>query len=140
MYIGEYRTQLGDKNRVALPIGLRREIDGNVIVTRGYERCLLLLDKKHWESLLEKINTNPLLNMNVRDTKRYLLGGAFEIELDKQGRFVIPDSLKSFSGIEQKIIFLGVGEWIEVWAEDSWNIKLENLHNNASEIADRLST
>ncbi|BCX14192.1 MAG: division/cell wall cluster transcriptional repressor MraZ [Candidatus Dojkabacteria bacterium] len=140
MYLGEYRTQLSEKNRVALPKNLRKELDNEVILTRGYEKCILMLDKKHWDGLLQKINQNPLLKMDVRDTKRYLIGGAFEVELDKQGRFVIPDSLRLFSGIEDKIVFLGVGEWIEVWDEASWDAKLENLTNNASEIADRLST
>jgi MraZ protein len=77
--------------------------------------------------------------MSVRDTKRYLLGGATEIELDKQGRFVIPDYLMSHAKIETEIVFLGVGEWVELWSKAQWDAKSELLSRNASDIAERLA-
>lgn len=140
MYIGEFTTQLGEKNRVAIPKRLREQLEESIIVTRGYEQCLLLVDEHHWESLLGSINQNPLLQMDVRDTKRYLLGGAFELELDKQGRFVMPESLISFGELEKSVVFLGVGEWIEIWGQSQWEAKLEKLTKQAGEIADRLET
>jgi MraZ protein len=140
MFIGEYATQLGEKNRLAIPKKLRDEINGGVILTRGYENCLIMVDTSRWETLIKEINTRPLLSMNVRDTKRYIIGGAVEIEHDTQGRFVLPESLKEFGNINEKIIFLGVGEWIEIWDEDRWKNKLNELSKNVSDIAERLST
>lgn len=140
MYIGEFKTQLAEKNRVAVPKKLRELLEQKIYVTRGYEHCLLLMDEHHWEKLILSINTNPLLKMDVRDTKRYLLGGAFEIELDKQGRFVLPDSLKTFASIDLQVTFLGVGEWIEIWSENEWDNRLDNLKKEAGEIAERLQT
>lgn len=139
MLIGEYETQLGEKNRVAIPKKLRDQLTGEIILTRGYENCLILLDKKRWERLIDEVNLKPLLSLNVRDTKRYLIGGANEIEPDNQGRFVLSESLKSFSQIEKDIVFLGVGEWIELWSIERWKKKLKELANNVSDVAERLS-
>lgn len=140
MFIGEYNTQLGDKNRLAIPKKLREQLNGNVIITRGYERCLIMVDTSRWDTLLNQINAKPLLSLNVRDTKRFLIGGAVEVEHDSQGRFVLPESLKEFGNISDKVTFLGVGEWIEIWDEDRWKNKLNDLSQNVSDIAERLST
>jgi len=138
MFIGEYSTIIGDKNRIAIPKKIRDEITGKVILTRGYERCLILFDTQRFESFVGEINKRPLLSMDARDTKRYILGGAQELEIDVQGRFVINEQLKAFANLESKIIFLGVGEWVEIWNEDSWLNKLNNLTMNVSDIADRI--
>lgn len=139
MLIGEYSTVLGEKNRIGIPKKLRDSLTGKVYLTRGYEQCLIMVDTKRWEDLIEEINKSPLLSLNVRDTKRFIVGGAVEIEYDSLGRFVIPESLKAFANINQKIIFLGVGEWVEVWSEERWLDKLSNLTNNVADLAERLS-
>ncbi len=138
MLVGEYSTQVGEKNRVAIPKKLRDQLNGQIIITRGYERCLIIVDTKRWDALISEVNSRPLLSLNVRDTKRYLIGGAVEVEYDSQGRFVLPESLKDFGSIEDKVVFLGVGEWIELWNEDRWKTKLEDLSKNVSDIAERL--
>jgi len=138
MLIGEYSVQIGEKNRVAIPKRLRDNLEGKLFLTRGYENCLILVDENRWNKLISEINKNPLLSLNVRDTKRFILGGANELEPDSQGRIVISDALKEFSTIEQKVIFLGVGEWAEVWSEQKWKDKLNILSKNVSDLAERL--
>lgn len=139
MFIGEYITQIAEKNRVSVPKKLREQLKGNIYLARGYEKCLLLVDQISWDKLVFEINKRPLLSLNVRDTKRYILGGANELELDNQGRFVLPESLKNFAELNKTAVFLGVGEWIEIWDQNKWNIKLNELGNNVSDIAERLS-
>lgn len=138
MLIGEYSVQIGEKNRIAIPKRLRDNLEGKLFLTRGYENCLILVDENRWNKLISEINKNPLLSLNVRDTKRFILGGAVELEPDSQGRIVISDALKEFSSIEQKVIFLGVGEWAEVWSEQRWKDKLNILSKNVSDLAERL--
>lgn len=138
MLLGEYSSQVGEKNRIAVPKKIRDELKGRMIITRGYEGCLILVDETRWNVLIKEMNTKPLLNLSVRDTKRYLLGGAVEVETDSQGRFVIPDSLINFAQILTTAIFIGVGEWAEVWSEELWKEKLDNLKNNVSDLAERL--
>ena len=140
MLLGEFSSLIGEKNRIALPKKIRDEFKGKIIVTRGYENCLIILDTERWNNLLSSINKNPLLSLNVRDTKRFLLGGATEIEYDTQGRFVLPESLKSYAELVEKIVFLGVGEWAEIWNEETWKRKLENLNKNVSDLAEKLGS
>lgn len=138
MFIGEYGVLLGEKNRLAIPKKLRDILTGKIYLTRGYERCLIIVDSKRWEELVSEINKSPLLSLNVRDTKRYLIGGAMELETDSQGRFILPEPLKAFAGINSKVTFLGVGEWCEIWSEEKWNEKLDDLSKNVSDLAERL--
>jgi MraZ protein len=140
MLIGEFASPLGDKNRVALPKKLRDELQTELIITRGYEACLLVVDYQRWQALTAEINKHPLLNLSVRDTKRFLLGGAFELTLDAQGRFVIPEGLITYAGIDKEVVFIGVGEWIEIWDMQRWQAKLKDLSQNSADIADRLSS
>jgi len=139
MLIGEFPALVGDKNRIALPKRLRDQFKGKIFITRGYEKCLLILDSQRWEGFMSEIDKRPLLSLDVRDTKRFILGGANEIEYDTQGRFVIPETLKIFADIQEKIIFIGVGEWVEVWSENKWRDKLDKLSENVSDIANRLN-
>jgi MraZ protein len=140
MLIGEYFVQIGDKNRIAIPKKIRESFNGKVILTRGYERCLILVDSQRWDNLISQINVRPLLSLSVRDTKRFIIGGAVEVEYDQQGRFVLPEPLKRFASLEEKLVILGVGEWVEIWSEERWLTKLEDLSQNVSDIADRLVT
>ncbi|SRR5260221_2014405 len=139
MLIGEYQTNIGDKNRVLLPKKLRDQFSGKVYVTRGYENCLIIVDTTRWESLVGEINKSPLLSLTVRDTKRFIIGGAVEVDYDSQGRFVMPEPLKEFAELIDKIIFIGVGEWAEIWSEEKWKLKLESLSRNVSDLADKLA-
>jgi MraZ protein len=139
MLIGEYESKIGDKNRIAVPKKFRQELSENLIVTRGYERCLILVDEKRWKQLIVSIEVRPLLNASVRDVKRYLVGGAFEIELDNQGRFVVAGTLKDFASFDSEVIFVGIDNWVEIWSKERWLEKVDNLNKNIVDLADRLS-
>ncbi len=139
MLIGEYKVKLTEKNRIALPKKFRQQLNTNLIITRGYEGCLIIVDKSKWKHLIKMIEKRPLTNQDVRNTKRFLVGGASIIELDKQGRFVLPEMLKEYAKIKTNIVFVGLEDWIEIWDEDLWNAKILQISKTASDIADRLS-
>ena len=138
MLIGEYDGKLTDKNRLAIPKKFRDELTGNLVLSRGYEGCLILLDASRWEQLENLIATKPVLSLSTRDTKRFILGGAFELELDSQGRFVVPNSLKSYAKILEEVEFIGIKDWIEIWSRELWEIKLASLIQTAPDIAEHL--
>lgn len=138
MLIGEYSVAIGDKNRIALPKKLRSQLTDDLIITRGYDGCALILDRKRWQNLISEIGTGALFRMNARDTRRYLLGGASQIELDKQGRFVIPAYILEHTDSASEVVILGVGDWVELWGAERWAEKADYLSKNASDIAERL--
>ena len=137
MLIGEYEGKLTDKNRLAIPKKIRDELKGNMVLSRGYEGCLILLDAKLWQVLEKTINRKPILSLSVRDMKRYILGSAYEVELDDQGRFVLPNNLKDFGKIDKNVYFVGLMDWVEVWAEEKWKAKINELSKNATDIAEQ---
>lgn len=137
MLIGEYEGKLTDKNRLAIPKKIREELKGNMVLSRGYEGCLILLDAKLWQVLEKTINKKPILSLSVRDMKRFIMGSAYEIEVDDQGRFVLPDYLREFSGIDKSVYFIGLMDWVEVWADTRWKTKIKDLSKNATDIAEQ---
>lgn len=139
MIIGEYKQKIGDKNRIAFPKKFREELGNKLIITKGYEGCLLILSPAQWEELVSDSVSGPFVSGLIRDTSRFLLGSASEVELDSQGRFVIPPYLVEYSVIDNDAVFLGLGRWVEVWSDKKWHEKRVEIENNSSNIAEKLS-
>ncbi len=139
MLIGEYRNTVGEKKRVSLPKKFREEIGDNLILTRGYEDALIIVNRELWENIAKEVVNGSFINKDIRDTSRFLVGGAKEITVDEQGRFVIPDSLFSHGELKKEIVFIGLVNWIELWDREKWEKRLEYLKENGEEIAQELS-
>lgn len=142
MLIGEFHYKIGAKRRVALPAKFREVLGLRVVVTRGYEGCLVIVSPAQWSQLVEGAATGPFVAEAVRDTSRFLLGGASEVELDDQGRFVLPESLASHAGIEgveSEVCFLGLGRWVELWSKPVWQKRLVYLEKHGGEIGEKLA-
>ena len=138
MIIGEYQQKLGDKNRIAFPKKFREELGNKLIMTKGYEGCLVIMSPAQWEEMVSDVVSGPFVSGLVRDTSRFLFAGASEIELDSQGRFVIPTYLKEYSGIESDGIFLGLGRWVELWGDEKWQKKSHEIEGESSIVGDKL--
>jgi MraZ protein len=139
MLIGEFRNKLVDGFRVAFPKKFRQEMGEKLILAQGYEGCLIAVSPKSWDLLISDAAAGPFVSQSVRDTTRFLLGSAAEVELDEQGRFVVPEGLREASGIKDEIAFLGLGRWVEVWDLAVWNDRKKYIKEHGSEIAERLS-
>ncbi|MCC7289893.1 division/cell wall cluster transcriptional repressor MraZ [bacterium] len=139
MIIGEYQNRVGDKKRIALPKKFRDEIGDQLILTRGYENCLVIVNQTMWESIAKDVVSGSFINSKIRETSRFLVGSAIEVELDPQGRFVIPQPLFDHAQLNSEVVFIGLVNWIEVWSKEEWEKKINSLRKNSSEIADELS-
>ncbi len=139
MIIGEYRSTVGEKKRLSLPKKFRDELGDEIILTRGYENSLILVNKGMWEKIAKNVIDGSFINKNVRDTSRFLIGGATQISIDKQGRFLIPDSLFEHAGLKKDVVFIGLINWIELWDKEIWDKRVEYLVNHGDEIAQELN-
>lgn len=140
MLIGEFTTKFTSGNRIALPKKFRSELGDFLIVTQGYEGCLVLVDKARFQKLTEGVANKPFIAGDVRETTRFLLGGAHEIELDPQGRFVLPNHLSQHAKIkDDEVVFLGLINWVEIWSKGRWDEHKEKLEQKSAEIAERLA-
>ena len=94
MFTGEYRHAIDDKGRVAVPVRFRASLAGGALVARWLDACLALFPTNAWEDLAAKVAALPLADAGARTFSRFIFSGAFEVELDRQGRFVVPGSLR----------------------------------------------
>lgn len=121
MLIGQQVGKISPKNRLAIPAKFRKELGGIVVISYGYEGCLILFSKKQFEDQINQAIAGPLTIKNVRQTARFLLSQAEEIELDAQGRFVMPEHLKNYAAISVEVVFVGLLRWVEIWDLQIWN-------------------
>lgn len=128
MFLGEYQPNITEGSRIALPKKLRDQINGDeVILSRGFEKCIFLYAKDDWVNEAQKQVENPISDVKTRDLKRYMFASATESAIDAQGRIVIPLSLKSYAAIDKKTCVVGAGDHIEIWETDAWVEHLEKI-------------
>lgn len=133
MFLGEYQPNITEGNRIALPKKLREQITGSqVILSKGFEKCIFLYDSKDWVSEWQKQVENPITDYKTRELKRYIFSAAVEVELDEQGRFVIPQSLKKYAGIDLEVVVIGAGDHVEIWDKSEWQSHLEKISQELS--------
>ncbi len=138
MLIGEYETKIGEKKRVAIPSKFRKELGNNLILTRGYEGTLVLVNKKMWEGIAKEVIEGSFISKHIRDTTRFLVGSATEVKTDPQGRIVIPNTLYKYGGFQNQAVFVGLYNWIEIWDKKKWEERLKYLDKNSDEIANAI--
>ena len=127
MLIGQYSSKLTDNKRISIPKRFREELGEQMIIAKWYEGCLVLVSKEKWDELKLRLTGEAKLVISpVRDIDRFIMASAFEIGLDSQGRFVLPESLIDYAGIQNEVVFAGLGDRVEVWDLDSWR-DLEKL-------------
>lgn len=139
MLIGEYHYNLDTKGRIAVPKKLRNLLSEEVIITRGLDNCLFIFPNKDWEEISLKIKNLPLSQANSRAFARLMLAGAMRVEIDKQGRIIIPDYLRKFAQLKKKVVIAGVYNRLEIWDEDNWEDYKKRTEKESGEIAEKLS-
>ena len=122
MFMGEYHPTMDEKGRVAIPVKLRKAFGENaainrLIITHGFDKCIMAFREEDWREFVE----TKLAPLSQEDPKnrmrlRFLLGGASECELDKQGRIMVPPYLKDYAEIRRDIVLLGLNNRIEIWS------------------------
>jgi len=138
MFIGEYTHNLDSKGRVAIPAKFRQKLTGGAIITRGLDHCLFVFTNKDWEILAQKLIALPLAQANSRAFVRLMLAGAVDVELDKQGRILIPDYLREYAGLKKQVVVAGLYNRIEVWDSESWKQYKTKTESASEEIAEKL--
>ena len=121
MFTGEYRHAVDDKGRIAVPARFRAQLAGTCVVARWLDACLAIFPMSAWEELSSKVGSLPMTDPNARLLQRQLFAGAFETELDRQGRVLVPQNLRAFATLETEALVLGNREHAEIWAPAKWD-------------------
>jgi MraZ protein len=138
MFIGEYTISMDNKGRIAVPVKFRGDLGATAVITRGLDNSLFIYPKAEWDKIAEKLASLPLAQANSRAFSRLMLAGAYEFEIDRQGRGMIPDYLRKFAGVTKKLVLAGLYNRIEVWDEAAWNSYKAATEKESTHIAEAL--
>lgn len=138
MFIGEYQHSIDPKKRLALPSKFRGELGNKVVVTRGLDNCLFVYPIKVWEELATKLGNLPVGEAGTRSFIRVMLAGATDVELDSQGRILVPEYLKQDGGLTKEVTVVGLFNRLEIWDTKRWNTYKAAAEKNTGKIAEDL--
>lgn len=138
MLLGEHRHTLDTKKRLSLPAKFRKELGKTVVITRGLDSCLFVYSIKEWKEFSERLSDLSMGQSNTRAFTRFILGSAVETNIDSAGRILIPDFLKEFAHLEQKVIVTGLSNRVELWDEEKWQLYQSELEGQADDLAQTL--
>ncbi|GAB3286732.1 MULTISPECIES: division/cell wall cluster transcriptional repressor MraZ [Parahaliea] len=130
MFRGVQHINMDAKGRLAMPARQREPLlslcEGQIVVTIDTQtRCLVIYPLPEWERVEEQIQALPALNKATKRFQRLILGYATDIELDGNGRMLLPQSLRDYAGLEKKLVLVGQGKKMELWSEALWQAECE---------------
>lgn len=140
MLIGEYVHTLDPKKRLSLPSKWRSKLGKTIVVTRGLDNCLFVYPIQAWQTVIEKMSALPFGAADTRGLNRFFLSGAVEVEVDKAGRILVPDFLKEFAKLNQKVVLAGIHDRVEIWDEKRWNDYKKKIEEQADDLAEKLGS
>lgn len=139
MLMGEYKHTVDTKGRVIIPMKLREELGEKFIVTRGLDGCLFGYPMSSWQSLTEKLSANlPLSQKNARQVVRFFYSAATEVEFDKQGRIMIPQTLREYATINKNVRIVGVSDRLEIWDDSTWKEYVAQTQDTVDELTEEI--
>ncbi len=139
MLVGEYYYSIDNKGRLAIPPKFRLQLGKEVVISRGLERCLWVYARKEWETWAEKLIKLPLAQANTRAFVRLMMAGAHHVEIDAQGRVLIPEPLRKYAFEGKKIAVIGLYNRIELWDAIHWEKYQERTEQEAADISEKLA-
>jgi MraZ protein len=138
MLLGEYQHNLDSKGRLAIPAKFREKIGAGAIITRGLDNCLFVFGTTEWEALAQKLTALPLAQANSRAFARLMLAGAADVDLDTQGRILVPEYLRTYAGLSKTVVVAGVYSRMEIWDAAEWERYKQKTERAAEEVAEKL--
>lgn len=133
MLIGEYRHAIDPKGRLVLPAKIREGMGETFIMTKGLDQCIAAYTLKECEVIEQKVHALP--SAKSRTLKRFLFASATEVTTDKQGRVLIPMSLREYANLSKNVVTIGNSTGIEIWDEEHWDAVCGEITQEAVEEA-----
>ena len=121
VFTGEYRHAVDDKGRIAIPAKFRAQLDGGAFIARWVDACLAIFPRHEFEALAAKVGGLGIADPSARTFGRALFASTYELELDKQGRMVLPASLRQLAGLDGDAVIVGAMDHAEIWSPTRWD-------------------
>ncbi len=138
MLIGEYNHTLDTKGRVIVPSRFREDLGEVFVITRGLDNCLFLYPPREWSKLENELKNLPFTRSEARAFMRMFFSGASEVEIDKQGRILIPQVLREHASLKKEVVFIGVSNRAELWSKELWEDYSSKSNLSFEQIAEKI--
>ena len=134
MFMSEYNHTIDAKGRLIIPSKFREVLGEEFVVSKGMDGCLFVYANDDWNEFEQKLTSLPLINKEARQFARFFLAGAAQVEVDKQGRILLPATLREFAGLDKDVVLVGVGSRIEIWSKEKYDaigedVDMDNLED-----------
>ena len=141
MFFGEYEYTIDQKGRVTIPPKFREAFKGGIVLLRGYDKCVTACTVAEWDKRAEQLSKLPVTQSKTRRLNRATFSSAFSLDLDGQGRVVLPTPLRQYAGVASEVVIAGVRGCLEIWSKEDWlaeqQLMSEQLWQIAESIEDR---
>jgi len=140
LLLGETVQKLDAKNRVTLPARFREHFADGVVITKGFEPCLTVFNGIDWGQFVEeRLSQLDPFSRKGRQVSRYLYGGAWETDIDRQGRVMLPPMHLKHAGLERDIVVAGLRDRLEIWDLGAWRALEADSEGSVEDVAESLS-
>ena len=129
MFLGKHSSKLDKYNRLSIPSRYREELSNRIYITQGFDRNLLVLTKVAFQEIYRRVVALNIADPLTRILLRLILGTAQEVHIDKNGCLPIPEDLKEFANLRGNVLFVGQGEYFEIWSADLWDHQVAQLRD-----------
>lgn len=141
MFIGQYKYNLDEKNRLVIPLDYRKELGSKIVVNKGFEKCITIYPLDVWNEVVEKMSSLAINQKDNRTFARYYMSSAFYKEFDSQGRITLDEVLRKHAGItsdNKSCVVAGANRIIEIWNSDAWEAIEAERDEKFSDISENI--
>lgn len=136
--MGEFEHSIDEKGRLIIPAKFREGLGDSFVATKGLDNCLFLYPMDEWQKLETKLKELPFTRADARAFVRFFFSGATDCELDKQGRILVPNNLRSHAKLDKEVIIIGVSTRVEIWSRTEWEEYSSRADLNYEELAEKI--
>ncbi len=140
MFIGEFEYRMDEKGRVPIPPKFRTEElkKEGMVLSPGMEKCITAYPLSEWKKLADSLTSGSLVPSKVRKLNRAIFARAFNLDIDGQGRIMVPTQLRQYAGINDAVVIAGANTYLELWSKEEWEMEKIRCQQEASQIIESL--
>lgn len=138
MFLGSHEHTIDSKGRLTMPSKWRTELSASVVVTRGLEGCLFVFPQTKFEQIANEIDRQGIQFADSRMWARYIGGKAEPVEVDGQGRILIPQFLREYAGLDGNVVVVGLMSRVEVWSPEKYKAIDDEVESNAAIVSEKM--
>ena len=140
MFLGEYEYKIDTKGRVAIPPKFRKYFTDGIVLNMGADPCVNVFPRQVWDEIAKEYDSGPMVSSKIRQRNRFFHGSAFDMELDEQGRVVLPPLLRRHAGIKDSLVIAGVNKYLEIWSKEGWEEQRESAREDFWQALESMET